>query len=310
MAGDIGQTILITGLTSRTGRFLLARMQAERERFAGTRIVAIVRPTSDTGDIDRSGLPIEKRIGDVTDPVFMAEAARGADTLLHIMGIHWSDQVVAAALAAGATRVIAVHTTGIYSKFKSAAEEYRQIDARTETACRDAGASLTMLRPTMIYGGVDDRNVITFVQMVDRLPIMPVVSGARYALQPVHRSDLGHAYFDVLMNPAATNGKQYVLSGEKPILLRDMLTEIGRCLGKRVRFLSVPYWMAITAATCLYGVSFGRIDYREKVQRLVEPRAYPHDEATRDFGYAPMPFAEGVRQEVRDYQAMRRGGQN
>ena len=44
-----------------------------------------------------------------------------------------------------------------------------------------------------------------------------------------------------------------------------------------------------------------KVDYREKVQRLVEPRAYPHDDATRDFGYAPMGFAEGVAGEVAAY---------
>ena len=308
MAAGMEQTVLITGLTSRTGRFLLARMCREREKLAGMRFAAIVRPTSDTAAIDESGLSIEKRVGDVTDPLFMAKAAQGADTLLHIMGIHWSEPVVSAALAAGARRVIAVHTTGIYSKYKSAGEEYRHIDARIEHMCRDAGASLTILRPTMIYGGIDDSNICTFIKMVDRLPFMPVVAGARYALQPVHRRDLGHAYFDVLLHPEITDNKQYVLSGEAPVLLRDMLTMIGQCLGKRVRFLSVPYWIAITGAVCLYGVSFGKLDFREKVQRLVEPRAYPHGEATRDFGYSPMPFSEGIAQEMHDYLAAKQAG--
>ena len=40
---------------------------------------------------------------------------------------------------------------------------------------------------------------------------------------------------------------------------------------------------------------------REKVQRLCESRAYPHDEAVQDFGYDPMPFEEGLRREVREY---------
>lgn len=306
MSAAAEQTVLITGLTSRTGRFLLERMQQQRSLLAGMRFRAVVRPSSDTAAIDRSGLPIEKVTGDVTDPAFMAQAAQGADVLLHIMGIHWSEAVVSAALRAGARRVIAVHTTGIYSKYKSAGEEYRAIDEAVAHMCKEAGASLTVLRPTMIYGGIDDCNVCTFIRMVDRLPVMPVVSGARYPLQPVHRKDLGYAYFDVLTQPEKTDGRQYVLSGEKPILLREMLGEIGKCLGRRVRFVSVPYWIAISGAVCLYAVSLGRIDYREKVQRLVEPRAYPHEDAARDFGYAPMPFSVGIAQEVSDYREANR----
>lgn len=44
-----------------------------------------------------------------------------------------------------------------------------------------------------------------------------------------------------------------------------------------------------------------RIDYREKVQRLCEPRVYDHDDATRDFGYNPRMFRIGIVDEVKEY---------
>ena len=67
------------------------------------------------------------------------------------------------------------------------------------------------------------------------------------------------------------------------------------------RFLSVPFPIAYAGAWGVYLLSLTRIDMREKVQRLCESRAYPHEEAVRDFGYAPMPFEEGLRGEVRAY---------
>ena len=157
----------------------------------------------------------------------------------------------------------------------------------------------------MIYGGVDDQNVITFIRMMDRLPVMPVVGGARFVLQPVHRRDLGHAYTDVLLAEAVTAGKNYDLSGKEPILLRDMLTQIARALHKEPKFFSVPYPIAYAGAWAVYCLTLGKKDYREKVQRLVEPRAYPHDEATRDFSYAPMAFCDGVAPEVAEYLAIK-----
>ena len=161
---------------------------------------------------------------------------------------------------------------------------------------------LTILRPTMIYGNVQDNNVVTFIKMVDKLPLMPVVNGARYELQPVHYKDLGDAYFTVLMNEKATANKDFVLSGGEPILLRDMLIEIGKNLGKKVKFISCPYWIAYSGACVLYAVTLTKKDYREKVQRLCEPRVYSHDAAAKAFGYSPRSFKVGIVDEVKEYR--------
>ena len=100
---------------------------------------------------------------------------------------------------------------------------------------------LTILRPTMIYGNVTDRNVVQFIQMVDRLPVMPVVNGARYELQPVHYQDLAAAYYQVLINEKTTANKNFDLSGGAPIELREMLITIGNDLGKKVKFIKEMY---------------------------------------------------------------------
>lgn len=84
-----------------------------------------------------------------------------------------------------------------------------------------------------------------------------------------------------------------------------MLSEIGNCLGKKVRFVSCPFFVAYAGAWILYCVTLKKKDYREKVQRLCEPRVYPHDEATRDFDYAPRSFRVGIVNEVEEYRAHR-----
>lgn len=239
--------------------------------------------------------------GDLRDEGYLDRVTRDVDVLFHIAGIHWSLSLVKAAAKNQVKRMVLVHTTGIYSKYKAAGEEYRQIDAEIAQMTKQAGVGLTILRPTMIYGTLGDRNIVQFIRMVDKLNPMPVVNGGKYLLRPVHASDLGHAYMLVLENLAGTSGKDYILSGRDEIYLIDMFRVIADELGVKRRFISVPFWIAYTGAVCLYGVSLGHIDMREKVQRLCEDRAYPHDEAVKDFGYAPMPFEEGLRQEVREY---------
>lgn len=55
----------------------------------------------------------------------------------------------------------------------------------------------------------------------------------------------------------------------------------------------------------LYLCSLSRYDLREKVQRLVEPRIFDHQAAQRDFGYMPLDFPTGIKEEIEMYKAQR-----
>lgn len=240
--------------------------------------------------------------GGLTDISLLKEAFKDADTVVHVAGIHFSREVVEAAAHCHVRRLILVHTTGIYSRYKAAGEEYREIDSFVYQTCKEHNIGLTILRPTMIYGNTTDNNVVKFIKMVDKLPLMPVVNGARYELQPVHYKDLGDAYYAVLMNEKATANRDFNLSGGEPIMLRDMLSEIGKNLGKKVKFISCPFGLAYLGAWLVYIVTLKKKDYREKVQRLCEPRIFSHEEATKAFGYNPRIFSVGIIDEVKQYK--------
>lgn len=294
------KTLLITGLTGKSGA-VLAELLHSGGLETPYHIRVAVRASS-RADALKDLLPeADYRFGDLEDPAYLAELTAGVDVVLHIAGIQRSLGLVQAAAANGVKRLVLVHTTGIYSKYKAAGEGYRQTDAAIQAICGEHGIGLTVLRPTMIYGTLEDRNIARFIKMVDKLSPMPVVDHAGYLLQPVHAEDLGRAYLQVLNYLEVTRGRDYILSGRDPILLMDLFRIIADELGVRRRFVSVPFPMAYAGAWALYLLSLTRLDLREKVQRLCESRAYPHEEAVRDFGYDPMPFEEGLRREVRAY---------
>lgn len=297
--------VAITGATGRKSGGQFARLVSENieaiQAMFPDGIRALVRPMADIAMLQSLIPSIEICRGDCTDVEFLKKSLSDVDTLVHIAGIHFSREVVDAATHSGVRRLIMIHTTGIYSRYKAAGEEYRLIDDYVYTRCRENDITLTICRPTMIYGNIHDGNIITFISMVDRLPLMPVVNGARYALQPVHYADLAHAYLAILFNEAVTANKDYILSGHSPILLRDILTLIGEKLGKRVRFINCPFPIAYAGAWMVYCLTLGKKDFREKVQRLCEPRIYPHDDARQDFGYSPTPFETGITAEIQQY---------
>lgn len=301
----MGSNLAITGVTNNPGKVLvehIAKNKAVINKLFPGGIVSVMRQSSSKSHLN-SYLPDARvYIADLTDTEALKAAFKNTDTVLHMAGIHWSREVVDAAAYCQVRRLIVIHTCGVYSKYKAAGEEYRQIDSYVIDICNKHNISLTILRPTMIYGNIRDRNVIKFIKMVDKLPIMPVVNGGKYKLQPVHYEDLGKAFYDVLVNEKATDNNDFILSGKEPILLRDMFTEIGKNLGKNVKFISCPFFFAYPGAVIIWALTLGKFDFREKVQRLCEDRSFPHEEASKAFDYQPRSFSVGIVDEVEKYK--------
>lgn len=301
--------LAITGITGKNGKYLFRHLVRNEElvleKWSGIRLS--IRDTKKAAFIENAGtrIPVEYVVGDLSEPAVVEQLLPECDTLLHIAGIHNSPALVRAAVRHGVQRLILVHTTGIYSKYKKAGGEYRRIDSEVYRLAGEHHIALTILRPTMIYGTTTDKNISVFIKMVDTFKIVPTVNGARYALQPVHCSDLGKAFYQVLMNPERCSGKDYILSGGAPIELRQIFEEIAKNLGVTRRYVSCPFPIAYAGAWMIWLCTLGKKDLREKVQRLCEPRAFSYEAAASDFGYAPMMFQEGIVQEVRDYLAQR-----
>ena len=282
--------LAVTGITGHSGGFLLR--QLIDKRFDGT-LRVLVRESSNTRALDDSGLKVEKVVGSVA-------LVRGADTVVHIAGIWDTPRLLAAIEAEGGVgHAVLVHTSGIYSKHKMASGVYKQIEESMKPYL-DRGMNVTILRPTMIFGDLRDHNVSKFIRMVDRFPVMPMIDRGLAPVQPVNARDLGQAYYKAAMHPTLPE-REYICSGERPVSVRELCELIGKYLGKRVRFVSVPMGVGVAGARLVKGLTLGKIDYVEKVLRLGEDRSFPHEAATRDFGYEPEPFELGLKREVEEY---------
>ncbi len=291
--------LLVTGITGHSGMYFLQELI--KNDYKGP-IRCMIKDPSEISLLDNTSLNIETTVGDLTDLRFAEEAMHDVDTVLHIASIFYSVNVMKAAVKNNVSRAILVHTTGIYSKYKSASEEYKSIEAQINEIIRkhQSPIGLIYLRPTMIYGNVNDKNMVIFIKMVDKLRLLSVIDHGKSPLQPVNGRDLGKAYYQVLSNPDIMSG-DYILSGESPITMLDMFKLISNKLDKRTIFISVPLGLGVFMARILKAATLGQVDYIEKVQRMGEDRSFSHEAAEGDFGYQPMPFEEGIRIEVEQY---------
>lgn len=297
--------LAITGITGKNGKvlfeYLLNNQESVLSRWSGIRFLIRDKERAAFINVPEFHVPTEFVLGDARNEEVVEELLQGCDTVLHISGIPYSPNIINAGIKVGTKRFILVHTTGIYSKYKAAGENYRQIEAEILKQVEEHHLFMTILRPTMIYGSMKDHNISVFIDMVYRMEMIPVINGAHYELQPVNCRDLGKAFYQVLMNPEICDGKEYILSGDRPIELRELLTIIRDELGMKKGFLSCPFPIAYLGAWGLYICTGRKKDFREKVQRMCESRAYSHQKATDDFGYCPMKIEDGLKEEIRLY---------
>jgi nucleoside-diphosphate-sugar epimerase len=280
--------IVVTGATGFTGAYVV---RALRSRFPETPVRCVVRPTSDRGPIDMRG--VEAVVSDLRDGAGLRAAFRGAGTLVNVasLGFDWVENILEAAEAAEISRAV-FFSTAILTKLEARSKPLRE---QGERLVRQSRLAWTILRPTMIYGTPRDRNIARLIRFVRYSPIVPLVA-PKALQQPVHVEDVAWAAAAVLERPATVH-QIYSLSGEAPTSLRTVTEEVIDAVGRRRLMMTVP----VTPVLGLLAI-WSRVGHppvtNEQVRRIEEDKNFDHDDAKRDFGFAPRSFRNGVRAEA------------
>ena len=283
--------IVVTGATGFTGPFVVRELA---RRFPHSRIRCLVRSGSDRSRLD--GVAVEFAQGDLYDTNSVSAALAGADALVNVasLGFGWTETLFEAISRSTVRRGVFVSTTAILTRLPVKSRAVRE---RAEELVHASGLDWTIVRPTMIYGTAEDRNIARLITFARRSPIIPVI--APNALQqPVHVADVASAIVACLATPL-TIGRTYNLSGRDPLTFETLVKETVSATGRRRTLVRVPFGLVLSAVRLYTAVvSHPRIRV-EQVLRLREDKAFDHAAARADFKYSPRSFADGVREEVR-----------
>lgn len=281
----------MTGGSGFLGRRVLPRLVEQ-----GYEVTALVRRPQAARRVEELGAVAIA--GDLDDPasVDAAFAASGASALVNLasLGFGHAPAIVAAAEEAGLQRAVFVSTTAIFTTLDARSKAVRQA---AEDAIRASSLDWTILRPTMIYGAPDDRNMARLLRLLRTTPVVPVPGGGRHLQQPVHVDDLAAAVVGALAQPVAI-GRAYDVAGPDPLSMRAVLEQAGDAVGRVPRVVGVPLRPAVAAVRAYERVIGSPRLRAEQIERLAEDKAFDIGPARRDLGFDPRPFAAGIREEA------------
>ena len=280
--------IFITGASGNTGQELL-RLLFEDDALKDARVTCLSHPGGRRERILH--FPVDIVEGDASSAESLQRAYRGEGTVIHISSIFHTPAVLAGCRPI--TRLIVVSSTAVFS-------QYRRLAGTIEACEREIEHSAppyTIVRPTMIYGTAEDRNVSRLIRLIHRYPVVPLPASGKTIFQPVHVDDLASCIIAVLKQPASI-GKAYNIPGGSAHPLREIVRIIATLLKKRVRTIPVPIGLAGAAITLYEVLSRNPKIRREQILRLLEDKAFDYSPAAGELGYRPMSFTEGVSRQI------------
>ncbi|TCJ38752.1 FkbM family methyltransferase [Parafrankia sp. BMG5.11] len=283
--------LLVTGGSGFLGRRFVARALAE-----GHQVTGLARTSRAGNTIAGMGALVIR--GDLDAPATVASAflASGCRALVTMssLGSGHARTIVDAARQSGIERAVFVSTTGVFTTLDPPT---KQIRIAAEDTIRTSGLDWTIIRPTMIYGGPDDRNMCRLLALLRRTPVLPVPGGGCHLHQPVHVDDLADLLLRAVGSDAAL-GRAFDVAGPEPLPFREIVREAASALGRHVTCIPLPTAPAVTLTAVCERLTSHPWLKAEQITRLTEDKAFPIEDARQSLGYAPRSFADGIAAET------------
>jgi len=261
--------IFVTGGTGFIGRRVVKRL-----RCSGHDLRCLARKTSDLGPLRDAGAEVV--IGDVTDAASVARAAEGCGWVVNLANLFelWvrdrrqyravnvagTRNVMKAALAAGADKVVHVSTVTVYGQTAwpiredsplgtRCATEYarskREGDAVAWALYREEGLPLVVVMPGGVLGAGDPKAGGRFVEGVAHHRA-PARICTRHPFAWVHVDDVALAIDRALEKPGNI-GQAYMIVGES-MTFSEFYRLISEVSGVPLPILALPDWLATAGA--------------------------------------------------------------
>ena len=199
----------------------------------------------------------------------------------------------------GARRVVALSSTSRFTKQfgqgsddpaeNLVAHKLKDAEEQIQTWAEVRGVGWVVLRPTLIYGLGQDKNVCEIARFIRRFHFFPVLGEAKGLRQPIHAEDVAQACLSALESPITAN-RAYNIAGGEILEYTEMVSRVFEALNLPKRFLRASLFAFKLAALILRSLPSYRHMSASMVMRMNRDLVFDCSDAARDFGFDPKKF--------------------
>ena len=281
--------MLVTGGMGYVGQFLLREL-AQQKRSVRC-VIRSCATNEKLRQLEEWGM--EWVEGDLLNGGVRRRALEGVRTVVHLAHIRYGAALLAD-MPSGVERVVLMSSLWRFSRVPSAAVDEV---VESEHAVEGSDKPWVLLRPSMIYGPGNDRNISRLRTHLHRWRWIPIF-GSGYAVhQPVYVEDVVGATIAAVDQPDIEH-RSYALAGGEELTYRDLLHALGDSIGVS------PFIVPLPARSLAYIIGVLRewgvrlpVD-SEQIMRLQEDKRYDIADARRELGFNPSGFREGLQRQA------------
>jgi uncharacterized protein YbjT (DUF2867 family) len=238
------------------------------------------------------------RTGSLENVDSLKAALADKDVLVNItsLGFGHAPSIVEACRSVGVERAVFISTTGIFTKLNPSSKKIR-IEA--EGLIKESGLKYTILRPTMIFGTLKDRNICRLIRYIKKYPVLFIPGSGKNLIQPVYVKDLARA-IRLVVESKNTLFKEYTVSGRDVVSFNGLVDSIGELLGRKTIKVHLPLSLAAVPLSIVEKTGLTLPIKTEQILRLNEDKAFTYEEAKKDFGYFPTALKDALGNEIEE----------
>jgi len=271
----------VIGASGRSGVELCRSLLAD-----GIVVVPVVR---DPARWTATGLAPTSRQADLRQPDRLRAALADATHIVSCAHARHTPAILAAA-PVDATQVL----LGSTRKFTRWPDTHGNGVLAGEAALLGSGRRGVMLHPTMIYGAQGENNVQRLAALLRRLPLMPLPSGGKFLVQPIHQSDVTRCLRAALAHNWETPAS-LVIAGPEPISYAGFVRAVAAAAGLRKPLIvPVPLGLLIGGARITRHVRTLPTVKPEEIRRLTEDKAFSIGPMRSRLGVEPISLQAGL----------------
>ena len=281
--------IVLTGANGFTGRFVCNELIRRKIQFA-----VILRPDKKYNWIIKRNIKII--YSDLNDITTLRESLKGFNCIINISSLAFINvgNLIKLCEELEIKRGVFISTTAIFTNLNAKSKKIRKL---AEKYIAESDLNWTILRPTMIYGTPNDRNIIKLIRWINNLPLLPIFGNGNSFQQPIYVNDVACAICSVIYNKK-TFKKSYNISGLKPLTYNNIVEIISKSLNKKILKIHLPHKLIYFILRFFEFFKFNISIKSEQILRLNEDKVFSYQRAKEDFSFSPLSFEEGIKKEL------------